>query len=86
MPGLKQKRNIKAVLFDLDGTLLRANMKKFIPQYIRELSAYCVDLVEPKKFEKTLLQAIRDLIHTEGDGYMTNELSRVNYLVRFDDN
>ncbi|MCD6580992.1 MAG: HAD family hydrolase [Desulfuromusa sp.] len=73
MPELKQKNTIKAVLFDLDGTLLRANMKGFIPQYIRGLAAYCANLVEPKKFEKTLLTIIRDLIHTEGDGFMTNE-------------
>lgn len=69
----KQKNTIKAVLFDLDGTLLRANMKEFVPQYIRGLAAYCTDLVEPKKFEKTLITIIRDLIHTEGDGSMTNE-------------
>lgn len=73
MSELKQKNIIKAVLFDLDGTLLRANMKGFIPQYIRGLAAYCADLVKPKKFEKTLLTIIRDLIHTEGDGFMTNE-------------
>ena len=73
MPELKQNNTIEAVLFDLDGTLLRANMKEFVPQYIRGLSAYCTDLVEPEKFEKTLLTIIRDLIHTEGDGSMTNE-------------
>ncbi len=73
MPSLKQNNAIEAVLFDLDGTLLRAQMRDFIPQYIRGLSTYCADLVEPKKFERTLLATIRDLIHTEGDGLTTNE-------------
>ena len=73
VPKMKQKYDIRAVLFDLDGTLLRANMKGFIPQYIRGLAAYCTDLVEADKFAKTLLAVIRDLIHTEGDGSITNE-------------
>ena len=69
----RPKNKIEAVLFDLDGTLLRAQMREFIPQYIRGLSAYCADIVEPIKFEKTLLAIIRDLIHSEGDGLKTNE-------------
>ena len=72
---LEQKKQvtIKAVLFDLDGTLLRAQMREFIAQYIHGLSAFCADRVKPKKFEKTLLKIIHDLIQTEGNGSMTNE-------------
>jgi FMN phosphatase YigB (HAD superfamily) len=73
MPILRQKNTIEAILFDLDGTLLRVQMREFIPQYILGLSAYCADRVKPKKFEKALLASIRDLIHTEGDSSMTNE-------------
>ncbi len=73
MPEQEQNNTIKAVLFDLDGTLLRGQMKDFISQYIQSLSAYCADRVKPKKFEKTLLGIIYDLIHIEGDGSMTNE-------------
>ena len=73
MSKMEQKKPIQAILFDLDGTLLRANMQKFVPQYIRGLAAYCTELVEPEKFERTLLTIIRELIHTEGDGSMTNE-------------
>lgn len=71
------KRNhenaIEAVLFDLDGTLLRAQMTEFIPRYIHGLAIYCADRVKPKKFEKAMLSAIRELILSEGDGSMTNE-------------
>ncbi len=69
----EQKKSIKAVLFDLDGTLLRADMRNFIPQYISSLASYCSDVVEPKKFTSVLLTIIRDLIHTDSDGSMTNE-------------
>ena len=64
---------IEAILFDLDGTLLRANMQKFIPQYINGLAAYCSRQIKSKQFEKVLLAIIRDLIQTEGDGFTTNE-------------
>ena len=73
MQEKRPKGSIEAVLFDLDGTLLRAQMREFIPQYIRGLSAYCADIVNPQKFEKTLLTVIRELIHIEGDGLQTNE-------------
>ena len=73
MTETEKKNTFEAILFDLDGTLLRANMQKFIPQYIRGLAAHCTELVEPEKFERTLLTIIRELIHTEGDGSMTNE-------------
>ncbi len=63
----------KAVLFDLDGTLLRAQMTTFIPRYVHALADYCADRVKPKKFEKALLTAIRKLIYEEGDGRLTNE-------------
>ncbi len=73
MTESEQKTTIKAILFDLDGTLLRANMQQFIPQYIRSLAVYCAEKVTSKKFEKVLLAIIRDLIKTAGDGSKTNE-------------
>ncbi len=64
---------IDAVLFDLDGTLLRARMAEFIPRYVDSLAAYCADYVKPKKFIKAKLRAIRELIYQPGDGEQTNE-------------
>ncbi|MCK5826178.1 MAG: HAD family hydrolase [Desulfuromusa sp.] len=69
----EQKGAIKAILFDLDGTLLQANMHKFIAQYIRSLAVYCAEKVTSKQFEKVLLAIIHDLIKTAGDGSKTNE-------------
>ena len=73
MPQAKQNQQIKAILFDLDGTLIRVQMSEFIPRYLQGLAAYCVDKANTEKFIRTLLQSIRDLIHTEGDGVQTNE-------------
>lgn len=65
--------DFQAVLFDLDGTLLRAQMTTFIPRYVHALADYCADRVKPKKFEKAMLSSIRKLIHEEGDSVATNE-------------
>ena len=71
--GTAGKTEIKAILFDLDGTLLRVQMSEFIPRYIRGLGDCCADLVKPKKFAKAMLTAIRGLLHYDGDGQVTNE-------------
>lgn len=65
--------SIDAVLFDLDGTLLRVQMEQFIPRYIEGLAAHCREHVKPKKFARVMLGAIRGLIQAAGDGLTTNE-------------
>ena len=65
--------SIEAVLFDLDGTLLRVQMAEFIPRYIDGLAGHCLEYVKPKKFARAMLGAIRGLILVDGDGHMTNE-------------
>jgi len=69
----KEKYNFEALLFDLDGTLLRVQMATFISRYVHSLASYCADQVKPRRFEKTMLTAIRDLIYDAGDGVVTNE-------------
>ncbi len=65
--------SIDAILFDLDGTLLRVQMLEFIPRYIAGLAEHCQEFAKPKKFERAMLGAIRGLIRDNGDGQMTNE-------------
>lgn len=65
--------SIDAILFDLDGTLLRVQMTEFIPRYIEGLAEHCREYVKPKKFARVMLGAIRGLIRDNGDGRMTNE-------------
>ncbi len=73
MSQLTQSPPLKAILFDLDGTLLQVQMAEFIPKYLQGLATHCVDSAQIEIFIKTLLQSIRDLIHSEGDGTQTNE-------------
>ena len=62
---------IKAILFDLDGTLLDNNMEVFLPHYLRLLSARMAPIAPPDEFIAHLMQA-SDLIATN-DGGETNE-------------
>ncbi len=64
---------IRAVLFDLDGTLLRVQMAEFVLRYINGLADFCSGSVAPKKFEQAMRSAIRSLIRFPGDGKTTNE-------------
>ncbi len=62
---------IKAILFDLDGTLLDSNMESFLPVYLKALSGRVAHLFEPKRFIAHLLQATEAM--TENDGRATNQ-------------
>lgn len=69
----KEAGPLDAVLFDLDGTLLRVQMAEFIPRYIEGVAHHCRTLVNPKNFSRVMLDAIRELIQSTGDGRTTNE-------------
>lgn len=73
--------HIRAVLFDLDGTLLQVDMKDFIPRYVMGLAEGFKDLVSPKKFKKTFLKGIRELIQGPADG-TTNEERLMTVLTK----
>lgn len=72
-PRKNRAGSIDAILFDLDGTLLRVQMAEFIPRYIEGLAEYCREYVTPGRFARVMLGAIRGLIRDTGDGQMTNE-------------
>ena len=73
MPSRDGKEKVEAILFDLDGTLLRVQMDHFIPRYVERLAAYCSPQVKPRRFSRTMLEAIRCLIMEEGNGSSSNE-------------
>lgn len=72
---------IEAILFDLDGTLLRVQMEHFIPRYVERLAAYCAPQIKPRRFCRAMLDAIRQLIAEEGDGLDSNE-KRLFFLLK----
>lgn len=50
---------IKAILFDLDDTLLVNPMDTFVPAYLHALTAFMADRLAPERLTASLLQAIR---------------------------
>ena len=66
-------RNIKAILFDLDGTLLDSNMENLLPRYFERLAARIAEaqIAPPKVFIAHLLAATEAMV--ANDGRATNE-------------
>ncbi len=62
---------IKAVLFDLDNTLLDVDLDNFISQYLKLLAQSVAHIIPPKKFIPKILKASRAV--EENNGYNTNE-------------
>lgn len=63
---------IKAVLFDLDGTLLPMDHEKFIKQYFGSLTEFLATrILQPKQFMSALGSGIKAMLH--GDGSKSNE-------------
>ncbi len=61
----------KAILFDLDGTLLDSSMEHFLPVYLKALSARVAPYFEPKAFVQRLLWATEQM--AANDGRATNQ-------------
>lgn len=69
--------DIKAILFDLDKTLLEINLDEFIPQYLKLLAESVAHLnISPKKFISKILMASKAI--ERNNGHITNEEVYVN--------
>jgi FMN phosphatase YigB (HAD superfamily) len=66
-----ENSDLKAVLFDLDGTLLGNNLDAFLPRYFEAISTHVAFLVPPKQFIAHLLHATQIML--ANDGRATNE-------------
>ena len=62
---------IKAILFDLDGTLLDVDLDKFIPQYLKLLAQSVAHIINPKKFISKIMMASKAV--EENNGTQTND-------------
>ena len=56
---------IRAVLFDLDGTLLQVEMENFIPAYIAKVGRHFAPQVAAEPFQRVFRAAIRALLTAE---------------------
>lgn len=64
-------QTIKAILFDLDGTLLENHMDTFLPHYFQRLSARVAHILPHDEFISHLLRASNAMM--ANDGRATNE-------------
>lgn len=62
---------LKAILFDLDGTLLPLDLEVFLHRYFEALAPFFADKVTPQIFIKELMSATKAMI--ENSGQYTNE-------------
>lgn len=58
---------IKAILFDLDGTLLDVDLDKFVPQYLNLLAQSVAHIIPPKKFIAKILEASKAIEINNGN-------------------
>ena len=65
------RKHIKAILFDLDGTLIDVDLKKFIPEYLNLLASNVSHLVRSSKVISKLM--IASQLIDKNDGSKTNE-------------
>jgi len=63
------KRNtFKAILFDLDDTLLVNSMERFVPVYFQALTRWVADLIPPERLLAALMHASRAMEANDGTG------------------
>jgi len=65
---------LKALLLDLDDTLIDNKMETFIPAYFRALEAFVAGIVEPGLFIQELLNATRTMDRNDGTGPSNEEV------------
>ena len=63
---------IRAILFDLDDTLLTNNMDEFMPRYLKLISAYAAGLYDPAQLIQHLLIASQVMVDN-ADPAVSNE-------------
>ena len=64
-------KDIKAILFDLDGTLINVDLKLFIPGYLKLLADFMSDLLPKRKIIPKLLKSSEAV--NKNNGQKTNE-------------
>ncbi len=65
---------LKALLLDLDDTLIDNAMDTFIPAYFRALEAFVAGVVEPGRFIEELLKSTRAMDGNDGTGPSNEEV------------
>ena len=70
----------KAILFDLDGTLLSVHTEEFVHHYMRALVPHVQSAIPPEKFMKSLWDATGEMIKSK-DAKITNEEVFIKHFI-----
>lgn len=71
-------KKVRAVLFDLDGTLLPMDLDKFLKEYLTSLAAKAASRgYDPKRFSRALLLGIEASLANDGEDTNENVFWRV---------
>lgn len=62
---------VKAMLFDLDGTLLNIDFGSFMSEYVTTLAGYFADEIPPENFQRQLFRSTRAMIFNDRPGRTT---------------
>ncbi len=73
---------IKAVLFDLDGTLLGVDMEDFLRKYLLRLSEHFAHLMEPDAFVSSLLSSTQATILNNDPATTNMEVFMADFFQR----
>lgn len=69
---MEQKMKLKAILFDLDGTLLQIDTNLFMAEYLKELSESVKPVIDTERFINSLLASTAAMI-ADKSNKRTNE-------------
>ncbi|MEJ2054730.1 MAG: HAD family hydrolase [Calditrichaceae bacterium] len=64
--------SLKAILIDLDDTLLSTNMERFIPIYLQSLGLWMKNFMQPEELIKLVLESTQKMMIND-DPALTNE-------------
>ncbi|NLG68865.1 MAG: hypothetical protein GX496_04735 [Firmicutes bacterium] len=69
--AMHERQPIRAILFDLDGTLNGIDMDQFLPRYFAALGEYLREWIEPQRLAREIWQATESLLQ-DRDVELTN--------------
>jgi FMN phosphatase YigB (HAD superfamily) len=73
---------IKAVLFDLDGTLLKVDMDDFLRHYLHRLSVHFSHLIDPQQFLSDLLSSTQAMIVNDDPALTNRDVFMTDFFKR----
>ncbi len=76
---------LKAVLFDLDGTLLPVDTGKFMSEYLKEIAGAVRQAVEPQRFVHSLLASTAKMVADRSPAATNADVFWADFNVRLGD-